>query len=43
MRARKTGRIGGWTRIKNMIRRKKTPNCQVEGSVVFGGKSELAG
>jgi hypothetical protein len=42
MCVRKMGRAGGWTRIRDGIRRRKRPGCQVEGSAVFGGKSELA-
>jgi hypothetical protein len=43
MGARKTGKIGGWTRIRDEIRKRKRPGCQVEGNVVFGGKSEFVG
>ncbi len=42
MGARKTGRRGGWTRIRDRIQRKKRPSCLVERSIVFGSKSELA-
>jgi hypothetical protein len=43
MGARKMGRRGGWTRIRNEIQKRKKVCCLVESSVVFGGKSELAG
>ncbi len=43
MHARKTRRTGGWTRIRDGIRRRKKHSCQVEGNVFFGGKGELAG
>jgi hypothetical protein len=43
MGARKMGRIGGWTRIRDGIRRRKRLDCQVENNAVFGGKNELVG
>jgi len=43
MGARKTGRRGGWTRIRDSIRKRKKAGCLVEGNVVFDVNSELAG
>ncbi len=39
--ARKMGRAGSWTRIKDGIRRRKRSGCQVKGSAVFCGKVSL--
>ncbi len=43
MGARKMGRGGGWTRIRDKIQRRKKGCCLVESKAVFGGKGELAG
>ncbi len=41
MGARKTRRRGGWTRIRDDIRRRKKAGCLVEGSAVFGVNNDL--
>jgi hypothetical protein len=40
--ARKTGRVGGWTRIRDGIQRRKRRLPSRRGAI-FGEKSELAG
>jgi hypothetical protein len=42
MYARKMRRNGGWTRIRDGIRRRKKVCCLIERSAVFGCKRKLA-